>query len=84
MKKHMRKPGTFKTGSFQEFKEFTLAVVRGKRKVDPRELGRIGRSFRAKGHSGSISIARSRCQASVAAEPRAIAPDCGPPAEIGK
>src|SRR5712692_1917093 len=37
MKKHMRKPGTFKTGSFQEFKEFTLAVVRGKRKVDPRE-----------------------------------------------
>jgi hypothetical protein len=37
MKKHMRKPGTFKTGSFQEFKEFTLAVVRGKRRVDPRE-----------------------------------------------
>jgi hypothetical protein len=33
----MRKPKTFKTGSFQEFKEFTLAVVRGKRKVDPRE-----------------------------------------------
>ena len=37
MKKHARKPGTFKTGSFQEFKEFTLAVVRGKRKVDPNE-----------------------------------------------
>src|SRR5208282_4894452 len=37
MKKHTRKPGTFKTGSFQEFKEFTLAVVRGKRKVDPTE-----------------------------------------------
>jgi hypothetical protein len=33
MKKQMRKPGTFKEGSFQEFKEFTLAVVRGKRKV---------------------------------------------------
>jgi predicted transcriptional regulator len=37
MKKHMREPGTFKTGSFQDFKEFTLAVVRGKRKVDPHE-----------------------------------------------
>jgi hypothetical protein len=37
MKKRMRKPGTFKTGSFQEFKEFTLGVVRGKRKIDPNE-----------------------------------------------
>jgi predicted transcriptional regulator len=37
MKKSTRKPGTFRTGSFQEFKEFTLAVVRGKHKVDPSE-----------------------------------------------
>ncbi len=37
MKKHTRKPGTFKRGSFPEFKEFTLAVVRGERKVDPTE-----------------------------------------------
>jgi predicted transcriptional regulator len=37
MKKHTRKPGTFKTGSFKEFKEFTLGVVRGKRKLDPSE-----------------------------------------------
>jgi predicted transcriptional regulator len=37
MKRQTRKPGTFKTGSFQEFKQFTLAVVRGKRKVDPSE-----------------------------------------------
>lgn len=37
MKKHTRKPGTFKTGSFREFKEFTLAVVRGQRKIDPTE-----------------------------------------------
>ena len=37
MKKRTRKPGTFKTGSFREFKEFTLAVVRGERKVDSRD-----------------------------------------------
>ena len=37
MKKHTRKPGTFKTGSFREFKEFTFAVVGGKRRVDPSE-----------------------------------------------
>jgi hypothetical protein len=37
MKKRMRKPGTFKTGSFQEFKEFTLGVARGERKIDPNE-----------------------------------------------
>ncbi len=37
MKRRMQKPGTFKTGSFQEFKEFTLGVVRGKRKIDPSE-----------------------------------------------
>jgi len=37
MKKRTQKPGTFKTGSFREFKEFTLAVVRGERKVDPSE-----------------------------------------------
>ena len=37
MKKHTRRPGTFKTGRFRDFKEFTLAVVRGRRKVDPSE-----------------------------------------------
>jgi predicted transcriptional regulator len=37
MTKAIRKPGTFKTGSFQEFKEFSLAVVRGKRPIDPKE-----------------------------------------------
>jgi predicted transcriptional regulator len=37
MKKRIRKPGTFKTRSFQEFKEFTLGVVRGERKIDPNE-----------------------------------------------
>jgi predicted transcriptional regulator len=37
MKKRTRKPGTFKTGSFREFKEFTLAVVKGQRKIDPTE-----------------------------------------------
>jgi predicted transcriptional regulator len=37
MKKPTQKPGTFKTGSFREFKEFTLAVVRGRRKIDPTE-----------------------------------------------
>jgi predicted transcriptional regulator len=37
MKKLTRKPGSFKTGSFGEFKEFTLGVVRGKRKIDPTE-----------------------------------------------
>ena len=37
MKRPTHKPGTFKTGSFQEFKEFTLGVVRGERKVDPSE-----------------------------------------------
>ena|SRR5208282_2429998 len=37
MKKPTQKPGTFKTGSYREFKEFTLAVVRGERKVDPSE-----------------------------------------------
>jgi len=37
MKKRARKPGTFKTGSFGQFKEFTLAVVRGQRKIDPTE-----------------------------------------------
>jgi predicted transcriptional regulator len=37
MKKSILKPGTFKTGSFQEFKEFSLAVVRGERQVDPKE-----------------------------------------------
>ncbi len=37
MKKPTQKPGTFKTGSFREFKEFTLSVVRGERKVDPSE-----------------------------------------------
>jgi len=34
MKKQTRKSGTFKRGSFREF---TLAVVRGERKVDPTE-----------------------------------------------
>ena len=37
MKKRTRKSGTFKTGSFREFKEFTLAVVKGQRKIDPTE-----------------------------------------------
>lgn len=37
MKKQTRKPGTFTRGSFREFKEFTLAVARGERKVDPRK-----------------------------------------------
>jgi predicted transcriptional regulator len=37
MKKRARKPGTLKTGSFGQFKEFTLAVVRGQRKIDPTE-----------------------------------------------
>lgn len=37
MKKRARKSGTFKTGSFGQFKEFTLAVVRGQRKIDPTE-----------------------------------------------
>lgn len=37
MKSQMRKLGTFKKGSFQEFKEFTLAAVGGKRKVDANE-----------------------------------------------
>jgi hypothetical protein len=32
-----RKSGTFKTGSFPEFKEFSLAVVRGERQIDPKE-----------------------------------------------
>ena len=35
MKRQIRKRRTFKTGSFREFKEFTLAVVRNQRKVDP-------------------------------------------------
>jgi predicted transcriptional regulator len=37
MKKRTRRPGTFKTGSFEEFKQFTLGVVRGKLKIDPNE-----------------------------------------------
>jgi predicted transcriptional regulator len=37
MKKHTRRPATVKTGSFREFKEFTLAVVRGKRRVNAGE-----------------------------------------------
>jgi predicted transcriptional regulator len=37
MSKPARKPGPIKTGSFQEFREFSLAVVRGERRVDPRE-----------------------------------------------
>ena len=37
MKRHTRQTGALKTGSFDEFKEFTLAVVRGGRKGDPRE-----------------------------------------------
>jgi predicted transcriptional regulator len=37
MKKGVRRPGTHKMGSFQEFKEFTLGVLRGERKVDPKE-----------------------------------------------
>jgi hypothetical protein len=37
MTKAIRKPGTFKTGSFKEFKEFSLAVVRGERQIDPKE-----------------------------------------------
>ena len=37
MKKRTRSPATFKTGSFREFREFTLAVVRGQRKIDPTE-----------------------------------------------
>jgi len=37
MKKRTPKHGTFKTGSFREFREFTLAVVRGQRKIDPTE-----------------------------------------------
>ena len=37
MNRQTRKRGTFKTGSFREFKEFTLAVVRSQRKVDPTE-----------------------------------------------
>ena len=32
--KKTRKPGTFRTGSFREFKDFTLSVVRGQRKMD--------------------------------------------------
>lgn len=35
--KTKRKPGTFKTGTLKQFKEFTLAVVRGERKVDLKE-----------------------------------------------
>ena len=37
MKKQRRKLETFKTGSFAEFKELTLDVVRGKRKIDSSE-----------------------------------------------
>jgi predicted transcriptional regulator len=37
MNKHTRRPGTFKSGSFQDFKEFTLAVVRGQRRINPGE-----------------------------------------------
>jgi len=37
VKKRIRKPGTFRTGSFQEFKDFTLAVARGERKAGPSE-----------------------------------------------
>ncbi|MGH8337236.1 MAG: transcriptional regulator [Gammaproteobacteria bacterium] len=37
MRKATRKRGTFKTGSFQEFKEFSLAVVRGERRIDASE-----------------------------------------------
>jgi len=36
MKKRTRASAALKTASFKEFKDFTLAVVRGKRKVDPR------------------------------------------------
>jgi len=32
-----RKPVPTKTGTFKEFQDFTLAVARGKRKVDPSE-----------------------------------------------
>jgi predicted transcriptional regulator len=37
MKRRTRRPGRFKTGSFQEFREFTMGVLRGERKIDPTE-----------------------------------------------
>jgi predicted transcriptional regulator len=37
MKKPRRKPESFKTGTFKEFKEFSLAVARGTRRVNPDE-----------------------------------------------
>ena len=42
-----------------------------------KNLGRIGRSLREESHAGSVP-ARSRCEASVAEEPRSVAPDRGP------
>lgn len=37
MKKRARAPEAVKSGSFEDFKKFTLAVVRGKREIDPSE-----------------------------------------------
>jgi|SRR5271155_2472146 len=37
MTRAIRRPSTSKTGSFQVFKEFSLAVVHGERQIDPKE-----------------------------------------------
>jgi predicted transcriptional regulator len=37
VKKRTHKSSTFRSGSFEDFKDFSLAVVRGQRKVDPSE-----------------------------------------------
>ncbi len=87
MKKPTRKPGTFKTGSFREFKEFTLAVVRGERKVDPAEPKIWVESADPSEKRATLvqfQSLRSRREASVAKEPRSVAPDRGPATEIGK
>ena len=60
---------THKTGTFNEFKEYTLAVVRGERQVDPREpkiwveraeTGEETVQFRSLGAGAKLLSARNR------------------------
>ena len=76
-----------KEATFQEFKEFTRAVVRGERAVDPNEpeirVERVESSEEADDNSVYFPSARSRGEAAVGQKPRAPTHDRREQAAIG-
>lgn len=84
MSKLVRNRRAFKTSTFHEFKEFTLAVVRGERQADPNEpkvwVEEVDASDKTRVHFQSLEAG----QTSVGEEPGVSVHHRGTPAEIGE